>query len=289
MSWILVTNDDGIDSPALFPFARAVSRLGEVRVVVPDSERSWISKAITRYGDIDAKPADRDGIPALAVSGYPADAVQIGAIHWDSPPRLVVSGINLGYNHGTGYVMASGTVGAAIEGWELGIPSFAFSAGSVGVWEEWHTFVSSPGSKPEWERLSALSVEILEQILSVDFPGDIVNINMPFDADGATPRHVTGVARVAYGPVHRQVADGLYRHTYREEFSQHEPLEGTDVGVNKSGEIAITPMMMPGSVEVPDEITQRPWSSKPLIDEAFAAESRLQFVIEDRRPSSPLR
>lgn len=250
MAWTLLTNDDGIESPALFPFARALQHLGDVRIAAPDSERSWISKAITRYGDIQVRPAARDGIEAISVSGYPADAVQIGATYWDEPPGQVVSGINLGYNHGAGYVMSSGTVGAAIEGWELGIPSIAFSVGSVGTWNEWHRFAWSAESAADWERLAELCVALLVDIRDAGLEGDVINVNVPWEADHDTARRLTTVARVAYGSVHRRIDDLTYRHDYREDFKVHAPLDGTDVGTNQAGEIAITPIMMPHAAEV---------------------------------------
>jgi len=40
MSFILVTNDDGYDSPSLVPLMQALSALAPVRAVVPDRERS---------------------------------------------------------------------------------------------------------------------------------------------------------------------------------------------------------------------------------------------------------
>ena len=61
MSWILLTNDDGIDSPALAPFAAALQQLGTVRVVVPDRERSWVGKAITRIGPIETSQVNLGG------------------------------------------------------------------------------------------------------------------------------------------------------------------------------------------------------------------------------------
>ena len=254
MSWILVTNDDGIDSPALGPFAHALGRLCEVRVVVPDSERSWIGKAITRYGDIDVVADGRFDVQTLTVSGYPADAVQVAAAAFESPPSLVISGINLGYNHGAGYIMGSGTVGAAIEGWELNIPSYAFSTGSLGDWEEWHRFAKSADSAPEWERLAEICAGLLGEILAAEMPGDIVNVNVPWMADESTPRRVTSVARVAYGSVHQPTGDGTFQHEYREDFILHEPLDGTDIGVNFAGQIAITPIMMPQAPPVPEEV-----------------------------------
>ncbi|MCJ7726202.1 MAG: 5'/3'-nucleotidase SurE, partial [Acidimicrobiia bacterium] len=116
MTWILVTNDDGVDAKALVPLARALGDLATVRVVAPDGERSWIGKAITRHQPLHVESIERGGLEMLSCSGTPADCVQLG-IHtlFDEPPALVVSGINLGYNHGTGSLHTSGTVGAVLE------------------------------------------------------------------------------------------------------------------------------------------------------------------------------
>jgi 5'/3'-nucleotidase SurE len=48
VSFILVTNDDGVDSPALPALVRALAESWPVRAVVPNQERSWIGKAISR-------------------------------------------------------------------------------------------------------------------------------------------------------------------------------------------------------------------------------------------------
>lgn len=124
---LLLTNDDGVDSPALAPFARALAALAAVDVVVPDGERSWIGKAITRAGEVATAVVERDGVAMTTCTGYPADAVQLG-VHTlrPSPPDVVVSGINLGLNHGSAFLLSSGTVGAAVEGWICGLPAVAF-------------------------------------------------------------------------------------------------------------------------------------------------------------------
>ena len=88
----LLTNDDGIDAPALVPLARALAELGQVSVVVPDRERSWVGKAITRFDPVSVEETSREGIVMHAVSGYPADAVQLGIHALGLPhPDLVVS------------------------------------------------------------------------------------------------------------------------------------------------------------------------------------------------------
>ena len=76
------------------------------------------------------KPKEEKNYPAIAYSlnGTPADCVNLayGNLMSDEPD-LVVSGINLGYNITLPMILSSGTVGAALEGSLLGIPSIAVS------------------------------------------------------------------------------------------------------------------------------------------------------------------
>jgi 5'-nucleotidase len=63
----------------------------------------------------------------FSVGGTPAQTVLHGVLEvMKKKPDLVVSGINYGENVATG-VTISGTVGAAMEGASLGIPSMAVS------------------------------------------------------------------------------------------------------------------------------------------------------------------
>ncbi len=256
MSWILLTNDDGVESPALLPFAKSLGSLGEVRTVVPEGQRSWIGKALTRFDPISVTEVSRAGYSLITVSGTPADAVQVGVSYFDTPPDLVVAGINLGYNHGAGYIISSGTVGACLEGWELGIPAVAFSAGSRGRWIEWFRHMQSDDAAPVWTRLSRLCTEILEDIREVDMPGDVVTVNVPWEADTTTPRRVVPPARVTYGRIQHRQPDGSFAFRYQEQFGGIS-LEDTDVGVNREGHIAITPLCVPTSPPVSEGVRQR--------------------------------
>ena len=125
---ILLTNDDGIHSPGIVALAEAVSAVGRVSVVAPDRERSASSAALTlhlplRYEEVGAR--------WFSVEGTPTDCVIIG-LHQILPalPDLVISGINRGANLGHD-VAYSGTVSAAMEGANQGIPSFAIFDGIV--------------------------------------------------------------------------------------------------------------------------------------------------------------
>lgn len=259
---ILVTNDDGAASPALVPLARALAAVDEVRVVVPDRERSWIGKAITRHDPLAVDTVVRAGIEIHAVSGYPADCVQLG-VHSLFPqrPRLVVSGVNVGYNHGLAFLLSSGTVGAAVEGWIAGLPALAFSVGALGPgpYREWAAWAWSEDSAAMWERAAAVAADITATVLAAGMPAqaDVLTVNMPDTVDGAMPRRVTGLAKVGYDRLFSRSPDGTYAHDFGGGFRFDGHLAGTDVEAAADGVVAITPIRLPDSSEVSPEERSR--------------------------------
>jgi len=255
--WILLTNDDGIDSPALLPFARALATLGPVRVVVPDHERSWVGKAITRHDPVRIDRVDGD---VWTCSGYPADAVQLGVhVLFDTPPSVVVSGINLGYNHGAGYLMSSGTVGAAVEGWIAGIPGVAFSVGTTTDWPGWRRRVHSPDSAPGWERTAGLCTRILADVLAAGVfeLADVVSVNLPFDPPPGTERRVTTLARTGYDRLFSPGEEGTFIHDFGGGLHHRETLDGSDVAAAEDGVVALTAVRMPEARPLPVDVRAR--------------------------------
>ncbi|HWQ45907.1 MAG TPA: 5'/3'-nucleotidase SurE [Longilinea sp.] len=128
---ILLTNDDSIQSPGLWAAAEALSQLGYVTIAAPRQQSSGAGRS---------QPPSSDGCiessflkignqewKVYAVGGTPAQSVIRGVLEiLPEQPDLVVSGINYGENPGTD-ITASGTIGAAIEGAAMGIPSLAVS------------------------------------------------------------------------------------------------------------------------------------------------------------------
>ncbi len=134
---LLVTNDDGIDSPFLHALVRALQAAGhETLVVAPLHEQSWTGAAKSRHRPVASAEGDHGlGCPTWTVDGTPSDCVNIGLAYL-LPRRLgtdvadiegVVSGINLGLNTTLGFILASGTVSAAWEGALHGLPAMACS------------------------------------------------------------------------------------------------------------------------------------------------------------------
>ncbi len=122
---LLVSNDDGIYSPGIAALAKAASRFGEVRIVAPDVEQSSSGQAITASRPLQYQRTPIDGFEAYRVNGTPADCVALGAYHWDKVD-VVLSGVNLGSNLGTG-LWHSGTVAAAKQATLLGLRGIALS------------------------------------------------------------------------------------------------------------------------------------------------------------------
>ena len=124
---ILITNDDGINAPALKPLAEWAKKHGEVTVVAPKIEQSGKSHGIEIIKPMEIKKVDfLPGIDAYSVDSTPADCVRFGIIGLKRNYDLVISGINRGYNLGKDIVY-SGTVGAIYEASGLGIKSIALS------------------------------------------------------------------------------------------------------------------------------------------------------------------
>lgn len=127
---ILVSNDDGYDSPGISAVTEALRALPdtEVYVVAPAEEQSGQGSAVTD-GEVESSEVETAaGYPAIAVDGTPADAV-----NWaldgglDVTPDLVVTGINSVQNLGAVGNQLSGTIGAARAGAAKGIASLATS------------------------------------------------------------------------------------------------------------------------------------------------------------------
>jgi len=124
MPRILVTNDDGVHSDGIHTLAEALKPLGDVIVVAPHIEASAIGHALTLRRPLRIELL-RDGV--YEVDGTPTDCVNIAFTKlYTTPPDLIVSGINKGYNLGDD-VTYSGTVSGALEGALLGVPSIAVS------------------------------------------------------------------------------------------------------------------------------------------------------------------
>lgn len=183
---ILISNDDGIDAAGLRTLAAVLGREHEVYVCAPASERSSFSHSVT-YWRLRNRAWERevDGAAAAwAVDATPADCVYYGVhafMEWK--PDLIVSGINRGENLTTDCVY-SGTVGAAMEGMLMGIPSMAVSCCS---YEGEH-----------YETAALAAAELIPLFMAErDRDSFVLNVNVP----AVSPAGIRGVRVTSFDGV----------------------------------------------------------------------------------------
>ena len=226
---ILLSNDDGYFAPGLSCLRSSLEKLYNVTTVAPNRNRSGASNSLT----LDNPLRLREHQAGLySVDGTPTDCVHLALTGlYTSPPDLVIAGINDGANLGDD-VIYSGTVAAATEGRNLGLPALA---------------VSSCATNPKYFQTAAQAILVLLPNLSkLDVGADtILNINVPdipwneikgFKVTKLGKRHVSKPAIKTEDPRGREmfwvgsVGDRL------------DGGEGTDFHAVENGFVSITPL-----------------------------------------------
>jgi 5'-nucleotidase len=194
---ILLTNDDGIQSPGLWAAAAALSRLGYVTVAAPRDQASSTGRSLPRFSDGRIEQTvlriNDQQWPVYAVGGTPAQVVLHALIEiMPIRPHLVVSGINYGENLGTS-VTISGTVGAAMEGAAMGIPSMAVSLQLLT-----NDYISY--SNVDFSTAAEFTYIFAKMLLEKPMPGDedLLKVEVPATATTETPWRMTRLARHRY-------------------------------------------------------------------------------------------
>ena len=235
---ILVTNDDGIDSPGLHALSRRLTEVGRVTVFAPSYNASGASAAIGHIGpglpDVFAADIDElgDVDAAYHFEGPPALAVLLaGQGIFGEPPDVVVSGINPGWNVGRS-VHFSGTVGACITGHSLGIPGIAVSQRSAETPDE-----------QRWETAAEVAADLLDEVRS---PIRLLNVNVPNLATGdlAGARYTELGSRLPYSlhsPSLTTPDDGRHQADF-ERFGPYDSPDGSDTDAVERGYVSITPL-----------------------------------------------
>jgi 5'-nucleotidase len=195
---ILLTNDDGIQSPGLWAAASALSELGFVTIAAPREQSSGTGRSILLSSDGKIQQSTlqigSQEWPVYSVGGTPAQTVLQALIEiMPVPPDLVVVGINYGENVGTCITM-SGTVCAAIEAAAQGIPAIAVSLELVDA-----SYLSYSRSV-DFSTAAHFSNMFARLILENGLPAgvDLLKVDVPARATPLTPWRLTRLSRNRY-------------------------------------------------------------------------------------------
>jgi len=165
---ILITNDDSIHAPGILRLVDCMPQEADVLVVAPAEPHSGQSSAITVGAPLRIKELDDYGqARVFTVTGTPVDCVKL-ALSAIVPrrPDLVLAGINHGSNSGCN-VMYSGTMGAVLEGCNVGISSCGFS-------------LLHHSMQADFSMSMPFVREMVNELLRRPLPGGVcLNVNIP--------------------------------------------------------------------------------------------------------------
>jgi 5'-nucleotidase len=233
---ILLTNDDGIDSPGLHALRQIAGELSkDVWVVAPETNQSGASHSLSLHEPLRMRQVDER---AFAVRGTPTDSVIMGVRHLlkGKLPDLVLSGVNRGANMAED-VTYSGTIAGAFEGTTLGIRSIALS----------QSYGDSKSLK--WQTAIAHGPGLIRKLLALDWvPPSLINVNFP----DREPGDVAGIAVTRQGRRdpgllaidERQDTWGNPYYWLAFERRRSSTEEGTDLWAIYSGRISVTPLFL---------------------------------------------
>jgi 5'-nucleotidase len=228
---ILLSNDDGFQSPGIQCLAEMLATKSQVTIVAPDRNRSGASNSLTLEDPIRAKCISDN---VVSVDGTPTDCVHLAITGLLSQePDIVISGINAGANMGDD-VLYSGTVAAAMEGRFLGLPAIAVSL--VG------------NDLRYYETAAQVVLSLMEDLPSAPLPSDtILNINVPdlpfVELSGIQTtrlgrRHKSEPVIKAYDPRGREI------YWVGPPGEEKEEGPGTDFYAVRNGYVSITPLQV---------------------------------------------
>ena len=195
---ILITNDDGINSPGLLAAVQVGKEFGGVIVAAPANQQTAMGRSLKGNKDAILEPIDYlvDGIniEAYQCKCSPASVVKhsLAILFPLEKPDLIISGINYGENIGA-TITCSGTVGAALEGATFGVPSIAISK-ETDI-ESHHKY-----TKQDWTGTQYFLSYFVKKMLieKLPFDVDVLKVDVPDSADSSTPWRITKQAKTPY-------------------------------------------------------------------------------------------
>ncbi|WP_254767579.1 5'/3'-nucleotidase SurE [Salinilacihabitans rarus] len=237
---ILLTNDDGIDSPGIRALHDALSSVGNVTVVAPATDQSAVGRALSHEVDVYEHEL------GYAVEGTPADCVVAGLAELGPFPDLVVSGCNKGANLGEYVLGRSGTISAAVEAAFFDVPAIATSLYVPVDDRSFEEVATAPEDYAEAVRATSFLVEHALDAGVFD-PGTYLNVNAPLPDGDPAPIEITRPSK-RYEMDASRHGDAVLLHDRVWEEMDPESLpdpEGTDRRAVAEGRISVSALAAP--------------------------------------------
>jgi 5'-nucleotidase len=246
---ILLTNDDGIDSPGFRALYDALSEFADVTAVAPAADQSAVGRAMSHEVSV----VEHD--LGYAIEGTPADCTVAGLESLCPNVDLVIAGCNKGANLGAYVLGRSGTVSAVVEAAFFDVPGIAVSlyvpAGGPEDDTPWHEKATEPADYANATRATtyltkhALGAGVFEQ-------AEYLNVNAPMPTAGEPARMTVTEPSTLYDMTADHEDSRIQLHDRVWERMRTGDLpdpEGTDRRAVVDGNVSVSPLTAPHTTE----------------------------------------
>ncbi|MBI2356442.1 hypothetical protein HYV12_00055 [Candidatus Dojkabacteria bacterium] len=247
MKKVIITGDDGYKGVGLRVLANALRNDFDLTIIATREQKSGAGGSVKAYGEKEWGEETVDGIKAYWVDGTPADSMEFAQGLFPNGVDYLISGINWGENIGLSTFTASGTGGAALRGYALGIAPKAI----IMSWmkpdseNDWWKDKSEDDTQPYLEYPGKASLHIVNEAITNSFWNkDILNVNFP--PNPTNEYKITKLLKLL--PKFYKYPVIIENNTYRYDeqvFAYDEITKNDltlDVGAILSGYISITPV-----------------------------------------------
>ena len=238
---ILLTNDDGVESPGFRALYDVLEEVADVTAVAPMADQSAVGR--TMSSEVDVHEYDL----GYAVEGTPADCVVAGLEVLVPDADLVVAGCNEGANLGAYVLGRSGTVSAAVESTFFDVPAIAVSM-YIPIAED-VTFRDVDVDADCYAEAARATRYLVEQTLSAGVfeECDYLNVNAPVAEWGPAPIQITEPSTVYQMGATRESGRITLRDRIWERMADGDVPDppGTDRHAVLDGAVSVSPLAAP--------------------------------------------
>lgn len=247
---VLLTNDDGIESPGFRALYEALSEFATVTAVAPANDQSAVGRQLSSRAEVVTHEL------GYALRGTPADCAIAGLEALCPDVDLVVAGCNKGANLGEYVLGRSGTISAAVEAAFFDVPAFAVSL-----------YVPEPGDGTDWRDQATDLADYREAARATAYlarhavgagvfeQADYLNVNAPIadpvpDAAPA-PMEITRPSRLydmraSRDGDHVVLEDNVWERMRTGDLPED---DGTDRRAVVEGRVSVSPLTAPHTTE----------------------------------------
>lgn len=240
---ILITGDDGYNSIGIRLLIHFLRDKYDLQVAATLDQMSGVGGHMKIATGGTYENTKVDGIPALCVDGYPADAVEVAYSKFGQVFDLIISGINFGANISSS-IISSGTFAAAYRALSNSLAPRALVYSWLVPADMWYRIHNDGDGISEYlSHPGQAAYDIFNLALQEKFwKAPLLNVNFPKVASRSVVFTEFHPDIRSFYPYPIDLDDGKGTYTYPHRYSTRQDMNiAYDTGAILSGHISVTP------------------------------------------------